>query len=661
MTAVSAPSPRHRWPPAQRALAVTTAVSGVLAGVALLSLWVAPPPQELLWFVVWQVLAGIGFAVSAREVLRAGRPSATGGWLLTAAVLLLLGVPLRAAGLGLASTLGVTVAFCVAVPLAVLHVVVPSRGRAVLRTVDASIVVLGTTCAIAVAVGARPLVIATAVGVGVAAVCAGWVQFELTAGDERRQVLWVVVGVCSSGTSALLFWFLATDRPASGGDLVLALALVPVWSLLPLTVATAVLAPRRVDVRVVISRAMVVVVMLTLTVAVFTGTESAVAALSGRQLPAPGRALLAAAIAAGFHPAMVAVGAALEEMLYGGRTDAMGTLTMLTTELSAGSPPQEWLDTLRVALGVPSVVLTEHGQVLAASPRSAGAGGDSAVDGDGADRTASSRTESTSLMVASEHVGDLLVGIPDEQLRLAPATHLVLSLLAAPLAQALHAIRLGEQVRSSRGQVVAALEEERRRVRRDLHDGLGPTLTGIAYTAEAASNLVVTDAERARTLLQELRTDAADAIVEIRRIVYGLRPRALDELGLVGAVRQRLAHGRAADGRPVELEVVAPEVMPDLPAAVEVAAYRIAVEAVTNVARHAGVAAAHVAFAVTEQRVLTVTVRDRGHRAGSWPPGVGLGSMRERAEEVGGSLTVEHGPAGALVTASLPLDGPAGP
>jgi hypothetical protein len=103
--------------------------------------------------------------------------------------------------------------------------------------------------------------------------------------------------------------------------------------------------------------------------------------------------------------------------------------------------------------------------------------------------------------------------------------------------------------------VLAAPEEEHRRVRRDLHDGLGPTLTGIAYSADAAANLLRSDADKAALLLRGLRSDAADAIAEIRRIVYGLRPNALDELGLVGAVRQQVSRLRAADGRPLQVDV----------------------------------------------------------------------------------------------------------
>jgi signal transduction histidine kinase len=191
-------------------------------------------------------------------------------------------------------------------------------------------------------------------------------------------------------------------------------------------------------------------------------------------------------------------------------------------------------------------------------------------------------------------------------------------------------------------------------VRRDLHDGLGPTLTGIAYSADAVRNLLHADTGQAERVLLDLRRDAADAIAEVRRIVYGLRPRALDELGLVAAVRQQVGRLRSADGRPLVVDVRAPAHLPDLPAAVEVAAYRVAVEAVTNVARHARVDRADVEFTV-EDGGLTVQVRDAGCSPDPWAAGVGLATMRERVEAVGGTLLATGGPDGGTVVARLPL------
>ena len=162
-----------------------------------------------------------------------------------------------------------------------------------------------------------------------------------------------------------------------------------------------------------------------------------------------------------------------------------------------------------------------------------------------------------------------------------------LGMLAAPVAAALHATLLTSELQASRKRIVATQEEERHRLRRELHDGLGPTLTGIAFGADAAANLIETDPKQANDLLTTLRRDTRVALADVRRLVDELRPRALDELGLVGALQERADQlGWRADGESVDVEVEVPAEMPRLPAAVEVATYRVATEALTNVVRH---------------------------------------------------------------------------
>jgi signal transduction histidine kinase len=198
------------------------------------------------------------------------------------------------------------------------------------------------------------------------------------------------------------------------------------------------------------------------------------------------------------------------------------------------------------------------------------------------------------------------------------------------------------------------IEEERRRLRRDLHDGLGPTLTGIAFSADAARNSLRADPDTAEELLVALRADAADAVKAIRRLVYGMRPPALDELGLERALRQQALTLRRPAGGLLAVGFEVPEELPPLAAAVEVAAYRIVMEALSNVARHATGTAAGVRLGVEADR-LVLQVTDNGSPAGDWTPGVGVASMRERAAEVGGDLTCGATPCGGRVAAVLPL------
>jgi signal transduction histidine kinase len=201
---------------------------------------------------------------------------------------------------------------------------------------------------------------------------------------------------------------------------------------------------------------------------------------------------------------------------------------------------------------------------------------------------------------------------------------------------------------------VAAREEERRRLRRDLHDGLGPILTAVTLKADAARSALDTAPNRADGLLAELRRDAKQAIGDLRRVIYDLRPASLDELGLVGALDQQVDRF-SRQGLSITLH--APPTLPVLPAAVEVAAYRIITEALTNIARHAD--AHQVTIMVAIDGDLCVVVHDDGTTSTAtgdgWRPGTGLQSMNERVAEVGGTLEVGPTPTGGRVQASLPL------
>ena len=233
-----------------------------------------------------------------------------------------------------------------------------------------------------------------------------------------------------------------------------------------------------------------------------------------------------------------------------------------------------------------------------------------------------------------------------------PSDHRLLADLARQAGVAAHAVRLTAELQRARERLVAAREEERRRLRRDLHDGLGPQLASQTLTLSAARKLLRRDPDAAETLLADATAHAQSAITDIRRLVYALRPPALDDLGLVAALREQAAQYQASG---VRIAIDAPERLPSLPAAVEVACYRIAQEALTNVVRHAEARTCRVALAVGD--ALCLEVRDDGR---GLPPnhcaGVGLTSMRERAEELGGSCTIEPAPGGGTcVRARLPL------
>jgi two-component system, NarL family, sensor kinase len=229
-----------------------------------------------------------------------------------------------------------------------------------------------------------------------------------------------------------------------------------------------------------------------------------------------------------------------------------------------------------------------------------------------------------------------------------------LAALAEQAAVAVHTVVLARDLRRSRELAVTAREEERRRLYRDLHDGLGPSLAALALQVETARDLVGLDDDRAGALLDQVRGHLKDTVGEVRTVVHGLRPPALDDLGLPDAVRE-LA-GRFAGSIALDVTVDAGA---ELPAAVEVAAYAITAEALANVARHAGARSASVRVE-REGGALVVAVSDDGCGVpADARPGVGLVSMRRRAEELGGTLELaasgEGVRRGTVVTARLPL------
>jgi two-component system NarL family sensor kinase len=253
-----------------------------------------------------------------------------------------------------------------------------------------------------------------------------------------------------------------------------------------------------------------------------------------------------------------------------------------------------------------------------------------------------------------QHVGRLLVEGRDAQPLSARDLTLVAD-LARPAGAAVHAAGLADALRASRSRLVQAREEERRRLRRDLHDGLGPTLAGVGLGLNVAAGLIDRDPAEAKQLLAELTRETAAAVDDIRRLVYDLRPPALDELGLVAAVRQQTER-LTVRHTGMDIQVESAGSLPGLGAATEVAAYRIAIEAVTNAARHAN--ARHCSVRLSADGLLRIEVVDDGTGiADGTPPGVGMAAMRERAIEIGGECSVLRAdPVGTCVLAMLPLD-----
>lgn len=457
----------------------------------------------------------------------------------------------------------------------------------------------------------------------------GHVWWVLEGDDEeaRQAVLWLSLSVVAAG---LLLSLLFMQFGAAGA----VVGAIPVAAIGPAMVV-GVRRPGLVDVRWLVVEVVVFGVAALTYLSVFMGTLGALA-LAGYGDPAVGvYAFLAIALAAVFQPLRVALRGLVHELLFGDRPDPLRAATTVATRV--GDDPVLALRAIREALALPYASISADGVSLASSG------------------TATTDTRRFPLVLGSDTVGEIVVGLRVGDLALSPGDRQVLRIVAPLVAQTVRARALALDLTESRESAIAAIEEERRRLRRDLHDGLGPTLSGIAHTADAARNTLTSDPSTADELLRRLRIDATAAVGEIRRLVYDMRPPALDELGVVAALRQQMLTIRTPDGRPMHVTVDATD-LPVLVAAVEVALYRIVIEAVTNVARHSDTNQAWVLLQNDLDNV-TVTIRDAGSTAGTWTPGVGISSMRERAAEVGGTLSVAEDGDGFLVRARLPISG----
>lgn len=356
-----------------------------------------------------------------------------------------------------------------------------------------------------------------------------------------------------------------------------------------------------------------------------------------------------------FQPLRERLQRAVNRLMYGERDEPYAVISRLGQRLETTIAPDAVLstivETVRESLKLPYVALAlvqeNEGEIVAESGDKVTASGDALPS-----PMSPPHLVTVPLTYQRESVGHLLLAPRDLDEAFSAADQRLLGDLARQAGIAVYAVRLTYDMQRSRERLVAAREEERRRLRRDLHDGLGPQLASLTLTLAAARELLRHDAGAADRLLQELTVHTQTAIADIRRVVYDLRPPALDDLGLVLALREQAASYRQAGLR---ITIDAPDCLPPLPAAVEAAAYRIVQEALTNVVRHAK--AQTCVVRLTLGHVLEVQIRDDGvGLAERGRSGVGLMSMRERTAELGGTCQIESLPGhGTCIHARLPL------
>jgi len=469
----------------------------------------------------------------------------------------------------------------------------------------------------------RALAPQTIGAIAVASVClhALW-RFERARRGERRALVWMVVG---AGIPLIVGLAVAFLLPTAFG----AVVAVGVWVIVGPALVLGQRDPDRFDAQAVGVRCAEIVCTVIVYIALFGTIQALVGLLTGGRTLGPGPVAAVAAVCAfAVHPTRIVLRRVFDEILFGARPDALRAATDVAGV--AAADPSAALAVIRSTLVLPYAVIVESDTEIATSG------------------TPVAHTRRFTLDLGADTRTELVVGLRSGDLGLTNDDEKVIGLVLPLLAQTIRSQRLAAQVQAAREATVTAREEERRRIRRDLHDGLGPRLSGIAFIADAVRNNLHSDPESALEHLTRLRAEAELAIDDIRRLVYAMRPPALDELGLLAAIEQQTRGLRTPGGDPFEVRITASS-LPPLPAAAEVAAYRIAVEAAVNSARHSGTTAADLTLSV-DGGALVLVVQDHGSGS-SWVSGVGITSMRERVAELGGELAAGKG----RVEARLPL------
>lgn len=477
------------------------------------------------------------------------------------------------------------------------------------------------------------------------------VRFRHAAGIERAQLkglavagVIVIVGNILGGIP----WLLSPNNPLNQELSIIATDI----TLVSIVIATgvAILRYRLWDIHILVNRALVYGLLTALIVALYVVIVGTLGSLlqAGGSLPIS--LVGTGIIAISFQPLRERLQRGVNRLMYGERDDPYAVLGRLSERLEVVAASQSVLptivETVAEALKLPyaAIALKDGEQVTiaaeylrptATAPRNA------------------SEIEILPLVYQMEIIGQLILSPRSPGESFSHADRQLLETIARQTGVAAYNVRLTQDLQRSRERLVTTREEERRRLRRDLHDGLGPVLAAMSFKLDAIHNVADRDAGTVQRMAAELKAQMQEALADIRRIAYDLRPPALDELGLVGALKAHITSHNQLQGLQITLE--APENPPPLPAAVEVAAYRIALEAMNNVSRHAGAHHCYVRLSLPDDLCLEILDDGRG-LPGAVRAGVGLISMRERAEELGGRCTVEALPQGGTgITAHLPL------
>jgi signal transduction histidine kinase len=442
-------------------------------------------------------------------------------------------------------------------------------------------------------------------------------QARARPGPGMRAALWASRALA---VNFLLVLALDPDGP------VYAVTLTASVGLFAAAATVAVLRDRVVEVDVVLRRAFVVAGVAAASLVVFLVVFAVVTALAGSSAGALGAGLVVALVAV---PLRARVSERVDRWLYGHR-DPATAVARFGEQLELADEPADALpgvaSALRDTLGASSVVI-EPATALGLAPAHVGADLYEPVI-------------ERALQHRGTRLGRMVIGARAPGERYGAADLALTEVLVGQVALVLDALRMAAELQQSREAILSAREEERRRLRRELHDGLGSALAGIALTLQAARN---TGGPQGDELVEGAREQTQAAVADVRRLVRGLRPPVLEDLGLAAALR---AHADRLG--PLDVEIELPQSPLTLPAAVELALYRIATEALTNVVRHAHARHCRVTLRTDGGEVALEIADDGDGLTADAAPGVGLRSMRERAAELGGRVELTTGTTGGL-------------
>jgi len=467
---------------------------------------------------------------------------------------------------------------------------------------------------------------------------------------ERRQTRWVIFGllVFFCGVPLWSYTFeIAT--PAIGRDsLLLVLAgwtvLMLMTLVLPGTIFIAIFRYNLWDIDLIINRTLVYGGLTASIIAVYALIVGGLGALLHTQSTLVLSLLATGLIAILFQPLRERLQRAINRLMFGERDDPYTVLSRLGRRLQDTAVPDQTLltitatitQTLKLPYAAIEVETADNGyRPIAADGRRPAA------------------IVEWPLRYQGQVIGRLVVAPRTPGDTFTSSERQLLADIASQAGAAAYTVRLTTALQQSRERLVSAREEERRRIRRDLHDELGPALASQTFQFDAALDLLERDPQGAAELLRDLKRRNQALVGDVRRLVHELRPPALDELGLMGALQAHFGRIIA----PAVAVSAAPDPLPALPAAVEVAVYRIALEAVNNVVRHAAATRCAVTLTHAGNRLILTVEDDGGGLPADGGAGIGLRSMRERAEEVGGAFAVGRSEAGGVyISAMLPLE-----